>query len=98
MLVVGKHEFTSSKRGFANYSSRAGPTLTGFKLVKALRIYSNTNTTRLKRYNRKICIFSMVKTTRASLLSPSKFVLPKDIVVTAHPEKRTVEQKCTSAH
>lgn len=74
----------------------ADPTLTGFRLLKALRIYSNSNTTRLKRYNRNMCIFSTATTTIESLLPPSKLVLPKDVLVIAHPAKRM--KICTLAH
>ena len=69
--------------------ARAGPTLAGFRLLKALRKCPNPNTNNPKECNRKRCSFSKMSTLRESLLPSSKLIVPEDILVAVHSEKDT---------
>lgn len=64
---------------------RTASTLTGFKLLIALRICSNAKTRRPKRYRRKRYSFSTMPNIKFVLLPPSGFLLYNDILVTIHP-------------
>lgn len=62
---------------------RADPTLTGLSLLTPLRMCSNANTKRPKKYSRKICSFSTLSTMKDELIA-----LHNDIRVVLLPAKR----------